>query len=66
MVETVREHCQHKDCKYRSAAYVGETCDYMLVTGKPRNCNISVCDKYESGERVLKSTLGGFIYDNDI
>ena len=65
MVETVKQHCQHTDCMYRARSTLVETCDYMLVTGQPRNCDISICDKYKAGKKKVVSTLGGFIYDVD-
>lgn len=49
--ETVDKHCKHKDCKYRGWVGGCRSCDYLLITGKLRDCNISECDKYESGKR---------------
>lgn len=37
----------------------------MLVTGKARNCDISKCDKYRTGKRILISSLGGMYYYDD-
>lgn len=65
MIETVSEHCKHIDCRYRTSIYYAPCCGYMLITGKPRNCDISKCDKYSNGKRILKSTLGGMWYDPD-
>lgn len=62
-IETVTEHCIHKDCKYRSRSTLIESCDYMLVTRRPRGCKISECNKYEIGRKKMISTLGGFRYD---
>lgn len=62
MNETVRKHCIHLDCKYRGLFDSEPCCKYMLVTGKRRGCDISVCDKYESGVLETKSELGGFFY----
>lgn len=47
VVETVRQHCQHPDCKYRSTGGLQQTCDYLLMTKMVRGCKISECDKYE-------------------
>ena len=46
-IETVKD-CRHKDCAYRSkmSNKAIETCDYFLITNKPRGCKISECDKY--------------------
>ncbi len=65
MIETVAEHCVHKDCKYRAKTTLIESCDYILVKRKPRGCKISECDKYEAGKKKMISTLGGFRYDYD-
>lgn len=40
-----------------------ESCDYILITRRPRGCSISECDKYETGKKKLISTLGGFKYE---
>ena len=39
--------CKHKDCTYRNGQGGGETCDYMLMTGLPRECDFETCDKYK-------------------
>lgn len=65
MIETVAQHCKHNDCKYRSTFDGEACCGYMLITGKSRNCDISRCNKYKAGERILRSTLGGLYYCDD-
>ncbi len=65
MIETVKEHCKHPDCKYRGKATLVESCDYILITHKPRGCSISECDKYTTGKKKLISTLGGFKYEHE-
>ena len=46
MIKTNQKIC--KSCKYH---YGGDNaitiCDYLLKTGKRRNCPVGVCDKYE-------------------
>lgn len=39
-----------KDCNYLSRAGSLRTCDYLLITGTPRECVVRPggCDKYES------------------
>ena len=64
MIETVKEHCKHPDCKYRKLSGVEETCDYILIMRRPRGCSISECDKYESGKIKKKSKMGGIFYDD--
>lgn len=61
-VETVDKDCKHKDCKYRAVVSF-EYCKYMIVTGRPRGCSISACDKYEPGSVKPKSKLEGLHYD---
>lgn len=60
MVETVREHCKHKDCKYRGSINGVPWCMYLFVTGNVRKCDISKCDKYEKGKLRITSTLGSY------
>lgn len=60
MVETVREHCPHKDCKYRGSINGVPWCMYLFVTGNVRKCDISKCDKYEKGKLRITSTLGNY------
>ena len=48
MIETVKEHCVHTDCKYRcNIAKQTICCVYILKEHKPRGCGISDCDKYK-------------------
>ena len=63
MIETVKEHCKHPDCKYRGKTTLIESCDYIMIARKPRGCSISKCDKYATGKKKLISTLGGFKYE---
>ena len=65
MNETVIEHCKHKDCKYRQTMGKDACCVYILAKGTRRACKISECDKYEAGTLVYRSTLEGFILDDD-
>ncbi|NLD11691.1 MAG: hypothetical protein GX671_08085 [Clostridiales bacterium] len=47
--ETIKD-CKHKDCEYRRSGNdrMNPTCDYLIMTGQPRGCDLSVCDKYRS------------------
>lgn len=52
IIETVKEHCKHKDCIYRiSIARQDPYCAYMEKEYRPRGCKISECDKYKTGEK---------------
>lgn len=53
-LETVRKHCKHEDCIYRSYIDGGATpiCFYAVVEGASRKCKISECDKYRGGEKI--------------
>ena len=70
MIETVDEHCKHKDCKYRGTimglGFGTQWCMYFYITNKLRGCAISECDKYTTGKRKIKSTMDGvkFIVDD--
>ena len=55
MNETVKEHCIHKDCKYRTRFDSQPSCGYMMITGKPRGCSISKCE-IDRVENALKKT----------
>lgn len=66
VIETVDEHCKHKDCVFRGhLSHVKNStacCDYLYLTGKRRGCKISECDKYRKGSRVIRIDRGiGFI-----
>lgn len=51
-IETVREHCRHEDCIYRSTIESGQTpiCYYAALMHEVRGCRISECDKYVGGK----------------
>ena len=66
MVETVKKYCVHDDCRYRSYFDKQPCCIYMIITGYPRDCKISECNKYKAGKKKLKSCLDGFHYVNDL
>lgn len=61
VIETVDEHCTHKDCIYRMRFGLGsEFCAFMLVESVPRGCPISRCTRYKSGSKKVvidKATL---------
>ena len=45
--------CKKKDCKYRTRFSNSlEFCDYLTITGKPRNCDPANCDKYEKRSKA--------------
>ena len=66
MSETVIKHCKHEDCKYRCKLGKDACCVYILIKGVSRGCKISECDKYQAGKIVYKSTLEGFIIDDEV
>lgn len=52
VIETVKEHCAHKDCRYRmTIAGNDPICDYADKAHKIRGCKISECDKYVPRKR---------------
>ena len=65
MSQTVKEHCKHKDCKFRITIDSQPACGYMMYTGKPREKEISECDKYQNGRIRFRSYMGGFGYEDD-
>ena len=66
MNETVKQDCIYKDCKYRGSFDYQPCCIYMLVTGEPRGCKISECNKYKAGKVTVVSHMSGMHYKNDI
>lgn len=42
--ETMKD-CKHKGCMYRGRIGGVDCCDYCFITGHPRGCKISECDK---------------------
>lgn len=57
-IETVKD-CKHKNCACRSkmSNRAIETCDYLLITKKPRGCKISECDKYKPKTKSRRSKV---------
>lgn len=53
-IETVKEHCRHYDCIYRSYIDGGATpiCFYAVLAKESRKCKISECDKYQYGKKI--------------
>lgn len=62
-VETVEEHCQHKDCVYRCRlTYDCDFCNYAVMEGRLRGCPISQCDKYNNTKKRVTMTAAGLWY----
>lgn len=55
VIETVEEHCKHKDCVYRLIldSRLTPFCGYILIEERSRNCKISECDKYRTGIKTI-------------
>ena len=64
-IETVDEHCKHKDCiyRFRLTTYSCDFCNYCVVTGEARRCPISQCDKYVKGTKKVRMTSEGLWFD---
>ena len=57
-IETVEEHCKHRDCAYRMKfMHHMDMCGYLTIEGHPRECSISECDKYRRGK--LRMSIEG-------
>lgn len=63
MHETVAEHCTHKDCVYRGRLYNTPICQYALIEGQCRKCEISKCDKYRQGEPIKPRMTEDFMIE---
>lgn len=63
IVETVDEHCEHKDCVYRMRldAYGREFCNYCVMEYQLRGCPISKCTRYKAGTRTVAMTRTGLL-----
>lgn len=46
---TVANLCP-KDCVYIGRISGTPCCDYILITGKPRGCEVKGCERYENGK----------------
>lgn len=64
-MQTVKDDCKHEDCKYRGNMNRIPTCQYMLVTGRPRMCDIADCNRYEAGKAEIVSKLEGVHFKGD-
>ena len=54
VIETVDEHCQHKDCIYRMKFdETTDYCAYCLFEYEVRRCKISECTRYKKGKRKV-------------
>lgn len=56
MLKTNQNRC--KECKY--AFFIGssvKSCDYYLITGKDRGCEVGYCDKFERLEGRRKQRI---------
>ncbi len=53
LVKTSLEYC--RECKYATITGGGyKLCDYYLVTGKHRDCDVGVCDKFEEKDEETR------------
>lgn len=62
MVKTTPKMC--KSCKYHCHSYSTLVyCDYYLITGNRRGCEVGECDKYEKGVNTeAKQKFKDFTY----
>lgn len=51
MKKTSKEYCM--ECVYGCGHDGGQllVCDYFLMTGKRRGCEVGVCDKFKKGKK---------------
>lgn len=63
-VETVEEHCSHKDCVYRMILDTNRTpfCNYCVIEGEVRGCKISECTRYRTGIRKVNMSTDRMYY----
>ena len=61
LVETVEEHCTHKDCSYRChlLSYNCDYCNYAVMEGELRGCPISQCTRYTNKPKKVTMTGEG-------
>lgn len=48
MAEQIKGSCKRRGCAYRAREGM---CDYILITGRPRGCDIKGCKKYVAGPK---------------
>lgn len=59
VIETVNEHCKHKDCKYRMMFDpTSDYCAYCVIEKELRGCPISECNRYKRGGKRV--TIDGY------
>ena len=48
--------CKRRDCHYKRSVNGSEdyTCDYLIITGRPRGCKVEECDKYKPKKESAK------------
>lgn len=64
VIETVEEHCKHKDCVYRLTFDTNGTpyCNYCVMEQMVRGCKISECTRYRTGKRTVTMSKDGLHY----
>ena len=45
--------CKREGCMYRCT---GGVCDFALITGRPRGCDIEECDQYVEGPKAVSQS----------
>ena len=46
----IKGKCKRKGCMYREREGM---CDFILITGRPRGCDIENCDQYIKGPKAM-------------
>ena len=46
----IRGKCEREGCMFRTRS---GACDFLLITGRPRECDIKDCDQYIEGEKAV-------------
>ena len=54
MAERIKGCCKRHGCAYRARDGV---CDYILITGRPRGCDIKGCIKYAAGPKKKSKSV---------
>lgn len=59
-------HCKKSDCRFKSIINTNtQICYYMGITGRPRGCRPTECDKYEKAKNKRKSNQADILISHD-
>lgn len=52
--------CMQFDCVYHPDSIKNGSCNYIIITGHRRGCQVEGCDKYSTGEKNNRTKIASF------